>query len=140
MKVSNRRSSNVLAGLVSAAVLFGSSFGLAHAEGGAERLNDLHRKSVESSASQFGFSVGSDLKDYLVEGGSERLRELLHGESQRGLSADDSAKGYLAEDGSERLRELLRGTTQRGLSADDRSKGYLAEDGSERLRDLLRDA
>tara|TARA_R110001599_G_scaffold180542_1_gene373154 strand:- start:814 stop:1191 length:378 start_codon:yes stop_codon:yes gene_type:complete len=118
MKVSNRLSSNVLAGLVSAAVLVGSSFGVAHAEGGAERLIDLRTKSVESranSASQFGFSTGSDLKDYLVEDGSERLRELLQGASQFGPAADESHKGFLAEDGSDRLRDLLR-DAERGVS------------------------
>ena len=118
MKVSNRLSSNVLAGLVSAAVLVGSSFGVAHAEGGAERLIDLRTKSVESrknSASQLGFSTGSDLKDYLVEDGSERLRELFRGASQLGFSADDNLGGYLAEDGSERLRGLLR-DAERGVS------------------------
>lgn len=115
MKVSNRLSSNVSAGLVSAAVLVGSSFGVAHAEGGAERPIDLRTKSVENSASQVGFSTGSDLKDYLVEDGSERLRELLQGASQFGPSADESHKGFLAEDGSERLRDLLR-DAERGVS------------------------
>ncbi|PCC99119.1 hypothetical protein [Halopseudomonas pelagia] len=115
MKVSNRLSSNVLVGLVSAAVLVGSAFSVAHAEGGAERLIDLRTKSVESSASQLGFSVGSDLKDYLVEGGSERLRDLHRGASQSGLSADDSLNGYLAEGGSERLRSLHR-DAERGVA------------------------
>lgn len=107
MKVSNRFSSNFLAGLVSAAVLVGSSFGVAHAEGGAERLIDLHGKSVESregSTSLIGSSAGTSLKEYLVEDGSERLRDMLDGKSQL---VDDN-HNYLAEDGSDRLRDLHR--------------------------------
>lgn len=79
MKVSIRRSSNVLVGFVSAAVLIGSSFSIAHAESNVEHLIDLRTKSVESSASLLGFSVNRDLSEYLVEDGSDRLRKLLRG-------------------------------------------------------------
>lgn len=115
MNVSNRLSSNLLAGLVSAAVLVGSSFGVVHAEGGAERLIDLRTKSAESregSTFQTGLSTGNNLEEYLVEDGSERLRELLHGPSQLGLSADKASNGYLAEDGADRLKDLLRDAEQ----------------------------
>ena len=53
MKVSNRPSSNVLAALVSAAVLIGSSVGVAHAEDGAQRLIELRSKTALSACASY---------------------------------------------------------------------------------------
>tara|TARA_B100001059_G_scaffold192053_1_gene195426 strand:+ start:928 stop:1281 length:354 start_codon:yes stop_codon:yes gene_type:complete len=102
MKVSNRPSFTVLAALVSAAVLIGSSVGVAHAEDGAERLIKLRSKAAEIRASLYEVPTNT----YLAEDGSERFKEMLRGRTQSEFSATHIARDYLAEDGSERLRKL----------------------------------
>lgn len=102
MKVSDRPSFNALAALVSAAVLIGSSVGVAHAEDGAELLIKLRSKAAEISASLYEVPTNT----YLAEDGSERFKEMLRRRTESELSATHGVKDYLAEDGSERLRKL----------------------------------
>jgi len=109
MKVSNHPTSNVLAGLVSAAVLIGSAFSVAHAEDGAQRLIELRTKTAESRASLSALPAPSDVNTYLVEDGSKRFKDMLRSQSKSQFSADHSVQNYLVEDGSERLRKLSRG-------------------------------
>ncbi|ROZ81049.1 hypothetical protein EF096_15285 [Pseudomonas neustonica] len=103
MKVSNHPTSNVLAGLVSAAVLIGSAFSVAHAEDGAQRLIELRTKTAESRASLSALPTPSDVNTYLVEDGSKRFKDMLRSQSKSQFSADHSVQNYLVEDGSERL-------------------------------------